>query len=65
MLPTFDSVEERQRHATADETETSQDGQTKSLWLHCSIGPELEEGEEEDDSKTQVSKPSSADDDAS
>ena len=48
--------EDRQRRITphGEEAESSPQAPISHAWLHCSIGPQLKEGEE-DESKVQVS----------
>ncbi|KAF8220591.1 hypothetical protein L208DRAFT_1333034 [Tricholoma matsutake] len=44
------SLEERQKRATPDaENVARQQSQTATTWIHCSVGPKLEPGEEEVD----------------
>ncbi|KAI0337441.1 hypothetical protein BDW22DRAFT_1339792 [Trametopsis cervina] len=44
------SLEERQRRATAGMTEEAPDASqpAASIWLHCSVGPKIEPGEEDE-----------------
>jgi hypothetical protein len=53
------SLEERQKRAAPDDEKGAQNATatpTTTTWMHCSVGPKLEAGEEEsDEGKTQVS----------
>ena len=48
------TLEERQRRATSDEASGTQQPSNITTWLHCSVGPKIESGEEGEDAKTQV-----------
>ncbi len=50
------SLEERQRRAQPDTTEAQPDVSVSTTWLHCSVGPKMEPGEE-DETKVQVCVP--------
>ncbi|KAF8739446.1 hypothetical protein AX14_009619 [Amanita brunnescens Koide BX004] len=52
LLSHFASLEERQQKGT----DTSSDRSSNTAWLHCSVGPSFEPGEEEDDGKTQTAQ---------
>lgn len=58
LYPWLLSLEERQRRAHSKEDHLSSkepSGQaTMSTWLHCSVGPVMEVGEEDDRGTTQV-----------
>ncbi len=51
LLSHFAPIEERQEKGADD---ASPDRPQNTAWLHCSVGPSLEPGEEEDDARTQV-----------
>jgi len=51
----INTLEERQRRATSEQkTETPLASNT--TWLHCSVGPKIEEGEESEEAKTQTAQ---------
>jgi hypothetical protein len=48
------TLEERQRRATSDEANEMQQPSNITTWLHCSVGPKVEHGEESEETNTQV-----------
>jgi len=50
------TLEERQRRATSDEASGTQQPSNITTWLHCSVGPKIESGEEGEDAKTQMAQ---------
>lgn len=51
LFPWLTSVEEKQHRGTPENPDTAP--QTSTVWLHCSVGPQLEPGEV-DETKVQV-----------
>ncbi|TFK44449.1 DUF2407 C-terminal domain-containing protein [Crucibulum laeve] len=50
------SLEERQQRAATDDDTGEQQPAKATTWIHCSVGPKLEPGEEGDDGKAQVAQ---------
>jgi len=50
------TLEDRQRRANSDDINTLQQASNITTWLHCSVGPKIEEGEEGEDAKTQTAQ---------
>jgi hypothetical protein len=48
------TLEERQRRAISDAENGPQQPSNVTTWLHCSVGPKIEDGEESEDVNTQV-----------
>jgi len=50
------TLEERQRRANSDDSNKLLQASNATTWLHCSVGPKIEEGDEGDDAKTQTAQ---------
>jgi DSC E3 ubiquitin ligase complex subunit 3, ubiquitin-like domain len=54
LYPWLLSLEERQRQTSADEDQSSKELSGATVWLHCSVGPVMEDGEDDDRGTAQV-----------
>jgi len=50
------TLEEKQRRATSDEASGTQPPSNITTWLHCSVGPKIEHGEQNEETNTQTAQ---------